>query len=55
MNKMAMALRVPVDANRGYRERAPGITADTALRFARYFKNSAASDESPDALRPGSG
>jgi len=38
MNKLAMALRVPVIADIVNERR--GITADTALRFARYFNNS---------------
>src|SRR5258707_12707603 len=41
MNKVALDLRVPVTriANVGNERR--GITADTALRLARYFNNSA--------------
>ncbi len=42
MNKMAMALRVPVTRIADIVNERRGITADTALRFARYFKNSAA-------------
>ena len=38
MNQLAMALRVPVIADIVNERR--GITADTALRFARYFNNS---------------
>ena len=38
MNKLAMALRVPVIADIVNERR--GITADTAPRFARYFNNS---------------
>ena len=41
MNKMAMALRVPVTRIADIVNERRGITADTALRFARYFKNSA--------------
>ena len=41
MNKMAMALRVPVTRIADVVNERRGITADTALRFARYFKNSA--------------
>src|SRR5258708_2970270 len=40
MNKMAMALRVPVTRIADIVNERRGITADTALRFARYFKNS---------------
>jgi addiction module HigA family antidote len=42
MNKMAMALRVPVTRIADIVNEHRGITADTALRFARYFKNSPA-------------
>ena len=44
MNKVAMALRVPVDAPRiaDIVNERRGITADTALRFARYFRNNPA-------------
>src|SRR5260370_15676459 len=54
MNKMAMALRVPVTRIADIVNERRGITADTALRFARYFKKSSFLDESPDALRFGS-
>ncbi len=40
MNKMAMDLRVPVTRIADIIHERRGITADTALRFARYFKNS---------------
>jgi len=40
MNKMAMALRVPVTRIADIVNERRGITADTALRFARYFGNS---------------
>ncbi len=40
MNKMAMDLRVPVTRIADIVNKRRGITADTALRFARYFKNS---------------
>ena len=40
MNKMAMALRVPGTRIADIVNERRGITADTALRFARYFKNS---------------
>ena len=40
MNKMAMDLRVPVTRIADIVNGRRGITADTALRFARYFKNS---------------
>jgi addiction module HigA family antidote len=42
MNKMAMDLRVPVTRIADIVNERRGITADTAMRFARYFKNSAA-------------
>ena len=42
MNKMAMALRVPVTRIADIVNERRGVTADTALRFARYFKNSPA-------------
>jgi addiction module HigA family antidote len=42
MNKIAMALRVPVTRIADIVNERRGITADTALRFARYFRNSAA-------------
>jgi addiction module HigA family antidote len=41
MNKMAMDLRVPVTRIADIVNFRRGISADTALRFARYFKNSA--------------
>lgn len=41
MNKVAMALRVPVTRIADTVNEKRGITADTALRFARYFNNSA--------------
>lgn len=40
MNKMALDLRVPVTRIADIVAERRGITADTALRFARYFKNS---------------
>src|SRR6202047_2540524 len=40
MNKMAMYLRVPVPRIDDIVTEHRRITADTALRFARYFKNS---------------
>jgi len=40
MNKMAMDLRVPVTRIADIVNEKRGITAETALRFARYFKNS---------------
>jgi addiction module HigA family antidote len=40
MNRMAMDLRVPVTRIADIVHERRGITADTALRFARYFKNS---------------
>lgn len=42
MNKMALALRVPVTRIADIVNERRGITADTALRFARYFRNSPA-------------
>jgi len=42
MNKMAMALRVPVTRIADIVNERRGVTADTALRFARYFDNNAA-------------
>ena len=42
MNKMAMDLRVPVTRIADIVNERRGITADTALRFARYFKNTRA-------------
>lgn len=41
MNKMAMDLRVPVTRIADIVNQKRGITADTALRFARYFNNTA--------------
>ncbi len=41
MNKVAMALRVPVTHVADNANQRRGITADSALGFARYFKNSA--------------
>jgi addiction module HigA family antidote len=40
MNRIAMDLRVPVTRIADIVNGRRGITADTALRFARYFKNS---------------
>ena len=40
MDKMAMDLRVPVTRIADIANERRGITADTALRFARYFRNS---------------
>ena len=42
MNKLAMALRVPVTRIPDIVNERRGITAGTPLRFARYFKNSPA-------------
>lgn len=42
MNKIAMALPVPVTRIADIVNERRGITADTALRFARYFRNSPA-------------
>jgi addiction module HigA family antidote len=39
MNRMAMDLRVPVTRIADIVHARRGITADTALRFARYFNN----------------
>jgi addiction module HigA family antidote len=41
MNRMAMDLRVPVTRIVDIVHERRGITADTALRFARYFNNAA--------------
>ena len=43
MNKMAMDLRVPVTRIADIVNKKRGITAETDLRFARYFKNSPSS------------
>ncbi len=40
MNKVALDLRVPVTRIADIVNEKRGITAETALRFARYFKNS---------------
>ena len=42
MNKVAMALRVPVTRIADIVNERRGITADSALRLARYFRNSPA-------------
>jgi antitoxin HigA-1 len=42
MNKVAMAVRVPVTRIADIINERRGITADTALRFARFFGNSPA-------------
>jgi len=42
MNRMAMDLRLPVTRIADIVNERRGITADTALRFARYFKNAPA-------------
>lgn len=42
MNRVAMDLRVPVTRIADIIHERRGITADTALRFARYFKNAPA-------------
>jgi|SRR5690348_12553100 antitoxin HigA-1 len=39
MNRVAMDLRVPVTRIADIIHERRGITADTALRFARYFNN----------------
>jgi antitoxin HigA-1 len=39
MNRMTMDLRVPVTRIADIVHERRGITADTALRFARYFNN----------------
>ena len=39
MNKLALDLRVPVTRIADIVNERRGITADTALRLARYFKN----------------
>ena len=40
MNRVAMDLRVPVTRIADIVNEKRGITADSALRFARYFRNS---------------
>lgn len=40
MSRVALDLRVPVTRIADIVNEKRGITADTALRFARYFKNS---------------
>src|SRR6266403_6050220 len=40
MNKMAIDLRAPVTRIADIVNKKRGITAETALRFARYFNNS---------------
>jgi len=40
MNRVAMDLRVPVTRIADIVNEKRGITTDTALRFARYFRNS---------------
>jgi len=40
MNKMAIDLRVPVTRIADIVNKKRGISAETALRFARYFNNS---------------
>jgi antitoxin HigA-1 len=42
MNRVAMDLRVPVTRIADIIHERRGITADTALRFARYFNNAPA-------------
>ena len=42
MNRLALDLHVPVTRIAEIANERRGITADTALRFARYFKNTAA-------------
>jgi addiction module HigA family antidote len=42
MNRVAIDLRVPVTRIADIVNRRRGITADTALRLARYFRNSPA-------------
>jgi len=41
MNRLALDLRVPVTRIADIVNERRGITADTALRFARYFNNAA--------------
>jgi len=51
MNRMAMDLRVPVTRIADIVNERRAITADTALRFARYFnKCGGVLDESADAV-----
>jgi addiction module HigA family antidote len=42
MNRMAMDSRVPVTRIADIVNERRGVTADTALRFARYFRNAPA-------------
>jgi len=42
MNKLALDLRVPVTRIADIANERRGITADTALRLARYFQNAPA-------------
>jgi len=42
MNRMAMDLRVPVTRIADIVNERRGVPADTALRFARYFRNAPA-------------
>jgi antitoxin HigA-1 len=42
MNRVAMDLRVPVTRIADIVHERRGVTADTALRFARYFNNTPA-------------
>jgi addiction module HigA family antidote len=50
MNRMAMDLRVPVTRIGDIVHERRGITADTALRFARYLECPGFLDESTDSL-----
>jgi len=55
MNRMALDLRVPVTRIADIVAERRGITADTALRFARYFKKQPRLlDEPANTLRTGS-
>ena len=47
MNKLALDLRVPVTRIADIVGERRGITADTALRLARYFKNKPAFLDEP--------
>ena len=54
VNALALALRIPANRIGAIVKGQRGITADTALRLARYFRTSAQiSDESPGEIRIG--
>ena len=53
-NRLALDLRVPVTRIADIGNERRGITADTALRLARYFKNTIFLDEPANSLQLGS-